>query len=270
MFIWVGIIFIDWIELCFLLFLITAHLKIHVCWKNFLHQPANVKLTFPKNYFLHLAETTYHRQHCGPQTVLERCALRTVRYSWRLSTVDTTLLFTDSMNSTNSTVHILQCVTVMNQDILQHSTPGPTSTALSHTRLHLTDGLFWLKGRPCVDSLRYLYVYRISTICILVSDWEEIGFHIYISLSFKGPHIRNLKRHTVAYLGEALHFKPKCCDFESQCGDSEYSMNYTFRLQYAPRIDIASNANECLGCLLGHKRDCVQGWQVHHLYVPIV
>ena len=62
--------------------------------------------------------------------------------------------------------------------------PGSTSTPLSHTRLHLTNRLVWLKGRPCVDSLKYLYVYRISTICVLVSDGKKIGFPIYLSLYY--------------------------------------------------------------------------------------
>ena len=58
--------------------------------------------------------------------------------------------------------------------------PGSTSTPLSHTGLQLTNRPVLHKGRPCVDALRYLYVYRISTVWILVSDGGETGVHVYL------------------------------------------------------------------------------------------
>ena len=101
---------------------------------------------------------------------LNNFALRTLRYSWRLSTASTTLLFTESVNSTNITVHIPQCVTVMNRDTLQRFPPGSTSTPLSHTRLHLADSLVWLKGRSWSETLIHLYIYI----------YIYIYIHIYI------------------------------------------------------------------------------------------
>ena len=116
-------------------------------------------------------------------------ALRTLRYSYRFSTN----LFTHSVNSTNITVHILQCVTVMNLNTLQHFPPGSTSTPLSHTRLHLTNRLVLQNGRPCIDALTYLYVYFLSAIYILVSGGgNRVWFTCNSLLSYKGSHVRTL------------------------------------------------------------------------------
>jgi len=122
--------------------------------------------------------TMQHKQY------LNDVALRTVRYSCRLSTAGTTPLYTQSVNSTNTTVHILQCFTVMNLDTLQHFPPGSISTPLSHTRLHLTNRLVWQNGRPCPDALIHLYVYRISTVCILVSEGETVVY-VYLIIIIK-------------------------------------------------------------------------------------
>ena len=159
---------IDWIELFVRIFLISPHLKIHFSWKDVSHQLVNtaLPLPFPKKIIsciwpkpLITDATTEHKQY------LNDVALRTVRYSCRFSTN----LFTHSVNSTNTTVHILQCVTVMDLNTLQHFPPGSTSTPLSHTRLHLTNRLVLQNGRPCIDALTYLYVYFLSAIYILVS-----------------------------------------------------------------------------------------------------
>ena len=113
----------------------------HAYWKDVLHHPVNDILTLQKNYILHLAKTLITDSTTEQKQYLKYVALRTVRYLQRLSTEGNTLLFTESVNSTNITVHIPQCVTVMNQDTLQHFPTGSTLKPLSHTRLHLTDGL---------------------------------------------------------------------------------------------------------------------------------
>ena len=59
-------------------FLISPHMKIHVCWKDVLHQLVNTVLTQTmrkKKYFLHLAKILYHRLHNRAQTVTEKCCI---------------------------------------------------------------------------------------------------------------------------------------------------------------------------------------------------
>jgi len=101
--------------------LISPNLKIRVFSKDNRHQSVNNLLALIyKNLIissiwpriLTADPTIEHKQK------LKDVALRTVRYSWRSSTAVKTLLFTQSVNSTNITVHILKCVTVMNQDTL--------------------------------------------------------------------------------------------------------------------------------------------------------
>jgi len=80
-----------------------------------------LQLTFPKKIIscigpkiLTTDSTVGHKEY------LNDVALRTVPHSCRLSTADTILLFMESVNTTNITVYILQCVTDMNLDILQN------------------------------------------------------------------------------------------------------------------------------------------------------
>jgi len=80
------------------------------------------------------AMTNFFRTNCGT-------GVDTDYKTNLLSTADTALLFTESVNSTNFTVHIFQCVTVMNQDSLQHFLTSSTSAPLSDTRLYITNGL---------------------------------------------------------------------------------------------------------------------------------
>ena len=120
---------IDRIEFFVRIFLISPHLKMHVCWKEVLYQAINNIMIFKKKYILYLAKNT-------------------VRYSRRLSTADTALLFMESGKSINITVHIPQCVTVMNRDTLQHFPPVPP-----HHHFHTQDCIsqtVWsdFKGRP--------------------------------------------------------------------------------------------------------------------------
>jgi hypothetical protein len=157
---WYGLICIDWIELFVRIFLISSLLKIHVCWKEVMHQTVNNILTLQKIYILHLDKNSYHRLHYRAKPVPENAALHIVCYSCHLFTVGTTLLFKQSVSSTNTTVHILQRVTALNQDTLQYFPPVSTSTSLSHTRLHLTNSPVWLKGCPVLMQWDiYLYLY---------------------------------------------------------------------------------------------------------------
>jgi hypothetical protein len=81
---------------------------------------------------------------------MKNVALCTVRYSCRLPTASTTLLFTQLVtvsNSTNITVHILQCVTVMNQDTLQHFPHAPLQRHF-HTLYCISQILAQLKVAP--------------------------------------------------------------------------------------------------------------------------
>jgi len=61
----------------------------------------------------------------------------------------------------------------------------------------------------------------------------------------------------MAYLGEALHFKPKCREFESRWHYWKYSLTNFFRPHCGPGVDTASEINKCQGCLLGDKGDYV-------------
>jgi hypothetical protein len=125
-------------------------------------------------------------------------ALRTVCYSWCLCNAGKTLLLTQSVHNINITVHILQCVTVINLNTLQHFSLGSTSTPLSHTRLYLTNGLVWPKDRPCADALLYLYVYWISSIYISAFDGgKTVRFTVISSLQHKEPHVYIIKGCTI-------------------------------------------------------------------------
>ena len=110
----------DWIEIFITVILTSPHLKLQVCWKDVLHQPVNIILTFRKKIIssilpkiLNTVSPVDHKQHLNDVT------LRNARKSWRSYTAGTTLLFTNSVNNTNITEHIFQCVTVLNQDTLQ-------------------------------------------------------------------------------------------------------------------------------------------------------
>ena len=162
---------VDWIELFVRTLLISLNPKIHVSWKDVLHQLVKSVLTLTirkKNIYIYILciwpkllvtyFTIKHTQY------LKDVSLRTARYSCRLSTAGKDWLFTESVNSTNITVHIFQCVTVMNLDILQHFPPASTSTSLSHTRVHLTYFIVWIEGLPCADALIFLCEFSLSLI----------------------------------------------------------------------------------------------------------
>ena len=131
-------------ELFVRIFLISPHLNSNVSWKDVLHQPVNttLALTLRKKFIsFNWPNILFTDSTIAEKQYLIDVSLRTVHYSSRLSTAGTTLLFTQSANSTNITVHILQCVTVMNQDTSQLFPISSNSTQLSHTRPHLTNGL---------------------------------------------------------------------------------------------------------------------------------
>jgi hypothetical protein len=105
-----------------------------------------------------------------------------------INTAGITLIFTQAVSRINITVHILKRVTVMNQDTFQHFPPGSTSTPLSHIKPHFTNSLVRHYVQTFADALSYLYVYRISTVCILVTDGEETGVHVYL-FTIQQPHV---------------------------------------------------------------------------------
>jgi len=72
---------------------------------------------------------------------------------------------------------------------------------------------------------------------------EGLRFTFISLLSFRGPHTRSLKGHTVAYLSKALHFKPKCREFESRYGYWEYSMTNSFRPHCGTGVDTDYETN---------------------------
>jgi hypothetical protein len=106
--------------------------------------------------------------------------------------------------------------------------PYSTSTPFSHTRLHLTDGLVWIKGSPCPDALRYLYAYRIWTVCVLVSDGGETGVHVYLFIIIQRPYISNLNG--------------------AHCGEVGWGLAFQVEIS-----QVESNTNECQACHLGKK-----------------
>jgi len=69
---------------------------------------------------------------------------------------------------------------------------------------------------------------------------DRLGFTFISLLSFRGPHIRSLKGHTLAYLCKALHFKPKRREFESRYSYWEYSMTNSFRSHCGTGVDTDS------------------------------
>jgi len=138
-----------------------------------------------KNYMLHLAKKPYHIILCGHKLCLNDAALRTVGYLRRLSTAGKTLLCTESVSCTNITVHIPQCVTVMNRDTLQHFPTVPP-----HHHFHTQDCIsqtVWsdLKAAPVLKHW-YIYIYIKS---IYVSEFlvgKRFRFTYKYILSRKG------------------------------------------------------------------------------------
>ena len=59
--------------------------------------------------------------------------------------------------------------------------------------------------------------------------------------------------HAVAYLVEALRYKSEGRGFDSRWCHWNFSLTKSFRPQYGPGVDSASNRNEYQGCFLGVK-----------------
>jgi hypothetical protein len=130
-----------------------------------------------KNYIFHLAKT-YHRLHYVAQTVSERCFIAHCSLFMNFTHCrHNSIVYRVSKQHKHHSTYLSMCHC---NEILHFATfsPGSTSTPLSYTRLHLTYGLGWFKNRPCTDALRYLYVYRISTVGILLSDGGKTGVYI--------------------------------------------------------------------------------------------
>ena len=131
------------------------------------------------------------------------------------------------------------------------------NTTSTHTRLHLTNGLVWRKGRPCAVHWDIVCISDINSVYFGV--WWRRDWGSYSSLYH---HLKIFiyaiyRRHTVAFLGEALYFKPKRREIESRWGYWEYSLTICSRPHCGSGVDTAYNTSECQGCLLGDKYDCV-------------
>ena len=114
-----GLMCIAGIEIFFSMFLLSTHLMMHICWKDVLQQAVNNILIF-QNFIccmwpkILIADCSVDHRH-----YLNYVAVRNVRYSWRLSTAGTTLLFTESVNSSNIILYI-QSFSVLNRTICKH------------------------------------------------------------------------------------------------------------------------------------------------------
>jgi hypothetical protein len=168
-------------ELFVRVFLISHHRNIHFFWKDILHQPVNTTLTptFPKKIIScnwpKILITDCPVDH---KEYLNNVALRTIRYSWCLSTVGTTLLFTQSVNSTNITVHILQCFSVMNQCTLQNFGQIPLQHH-SHTQDCISQTVLSdLKVAPVLMHsyiCMYISYHQFTFRCLMCSAFERVG-----------------------------------------------------------------------------------------------
>jgi len=93
-------------------------------------------------------------------------AFRTVRCSWCLYTVGRSLLFTQSVNSTNITVLSFNVSLFWTRTLCNIFSKVPLQQHFHTQDWRLTNGLVRLKYRPCVDKLSCLYVYSLSWIGI--------------------------------------------------------------------------------------------------------
>ena len=148
---------------------------------------------------------------------LNYVALRTVRYSWRFPTVDTTLLYIQSVNNTNITVHNFNVSLLWSRTLCNISSPVP-----HQHHFHTQDCI----SQTVRSDLKGATVLMYWDICMYIGYqqfgfWylmeEKLGFTFIFILPLKGPHIRNLKGHILRYLGGAPYLKLK-----SRCGYAEY------------------------------------------------
>jgi len=162
-----------------------------------------------------------------------------------------TITIARAVSRTNITLHILKCVTVLNQDTLQHFPPGSASTLFSQTKMHVTNRLVRLNCHPCADALRYLYLYRISTVCILVSDGGQAWVHAYLFI-IQRPHIYYFNWAHCGVVGWGTAFQVEISRDRIAVGLSGI-LTYFFRPHYGPGVDALYNTKECQGCHLGIK-----------------
>ena len=240
---------IDWIELLLRIFLISPHLKVHVCWKDVLHQPVNNILIFQKKnissiwpQILITVSSADHIQY------LNDVLKPTLPYSWRLSTAGTTLLFTRSVNSTNFSVHI-PSVTVLNQDTLQHL---HTQHCISQTVL---------------SELKVTSVLKNWYIC------KYISYHEF-TFKFLMEERESDSRLIIFYHWKASYAYIKLRHVKSPVHlpmmTFEFYVDLIFRQHCDTTIDPASNRSKIKGCLLGIKQEFAQDWQPYQLHLPTV
>jgi len=183
---WDGLMCIDWIEIFVRIFLISPHLKIRVCWKDVLPRPVNNIFIFPKNFYLAFAQTYLTQIPLGPQAVSEWCCIAHFTL-FTLSTSGTSVLFTKSVKSINITAHILQYVTLMNQNTSQHFPRFHFNTTFTHaTATHKRSGLNWrLPMCWCTDT--FLYIFRITNLIFLcLKEERESVWHLTLYYHAKG------------------------------------------------------------------------------------
>jgi hypothetical protein len=144
------------------------------CTKRYLLYGHCQKLYLASGQFF-FPHTTVHHKEC-----LNDVAMRTVRYSYVLSTAGTSILFSVSVNRTKhhstfpSTSHSYEPGKFATFQQLHFNTTFPLQTA-SHKKFVL------LKVRLCDDAMRY--VYRASTFYILVTDEGETGIQVDLIIS---------------------------------------------------------------------------------------
>jgi hypothetical protein len=173
---------------------------------------------------------------------LKDVALRTVRYSWRLFTVGIALLFTESVNSTNITVHILQCsllgtrihCNIFPQVSFQHH--FLTQDCISQT--------VWsdLKVAPVLmhwDIFTYIG-YQQFVFWYLME--ERLGFTFISLLSFK-RHVCNLNGAHCGVFGWGTAFQYDMSRVRIPLGLLGIFIDWFFWPHWGPGVDRASNTN---------------------------
>ena len=190
---WDGLMCIDWIEIFVRIFLISPHLKIRVCWKDVLPRPVNNIFIFPKNFYLAFAQTYLTQIPLGPQAVSEWCCIAHFTL-FTLSTSGTSVLFTKSVKSINITAHILQYVTLMNQNTSQHFSPVPLQHHF-HTR-YCNSQTLWSELKVA-NVLMHWYIFIYISYHKFNFSVFEGGKRVRLTfnslLSCKGANMRVLK-----------------------------------------------------------------------------
>ena len=106
----------------------------------------------------------------------------------------------------------------------------------------------------CVPPLFYT-THSINLLRILATDLQQIIL---------------VMGHAASQLVEALRYKPEGRGFDSRWCHCNFSLTQSYRPQYGPGVDSASERNEYQKYFLGVKGDRWLGLTTYHLHVPIV